>query len=100
MNAAGQLSGGAVAYNGNPLGLQLVVTNQLKSSIAVGNQDASEFAFMLNARAIEAFETAKGSLSLIDPATLGTTVSFRGYFAAQVMQANAIWALGPTVTWA
>ena len=100
MNAAGQLAGGAVAYNGNPLGLQLVVTNQLKSSIAVGNQDASEFAFMLNARALECFETAKGSLSLIDPATLGTTVSFRGYFAAQVMQANAIWALGPAITFA
>jgi HK97 family phage major capsid protein len=95
MNAAGTMSG-AVAYNGNPLGLQLVVSNQVTDQ-AIGNQDADDFMFMFNARSIEVYEQQKGAVSIDVPSTLGRTIAFRGYFAPKVIQAAGVYALGPAV---
>jgi HK97 family phage major capsid protein len=94
MNAAGTMSG-AVAYNGNPLGLQLVVSNQITDQ-AIGNADAEDFIFMFNARSIEVYEQQKGAISIDVPSTLGRTVAFRGYFAPKVIQAAGVYALGPS----
>jgi len=96
MNAAGTMSG-AVAYNGNPLGLQLVVSNQITDQ-AIGNQDADDFIFMFNARSIEVYEQQKGAISIDVPSKLGRTVAFRGYFAPKVIQAAGVYALGPAVS--
>ena len=95
MNAAGTMSG-AVAYNGNPLGLQLVVSNQVTDQ-AIGDQDADDFMFMFNARSIEVYEQQKGAVSIDVPSTLGRTIAFRGYFAPKVIQAAGVYALGPAV---
>jgi phage head maturation protease len=94
MNADGQLSG-AVSYNGNPLGLQLIVSNQVTNQ-AIGNADAEDFVFMFNARSIEVYEQQKGAISIEVPSTLGRQVSFRGYFAPKVIQPAALYCAGPT----
>jgi hypothetical protein len=98
MNANGQMSG-AVAYNGNPLGLQLVVSNQITDQ-AIGNQDADDYAFIFNARSIEVYEQQKGAISIDVPSSLGRQVSFRGYFAPKVIQLAGIRALGPAASFA
>ena len=96
MNAAGTMSG-AVAYNGNPLGLQLIVSNQVTTQ-AVGSQDAKDFAFMFNARSVEVYEQQKGAISIDVPSTLGRQVSFRGYFAPKVIQTAGLYAIGPDIS--
>jgi HK97 family phage prohead protease/HK97 family phage major capsid protein len=96
MNAAGTMSG-AVAYNGNPLGLQLIVSNQVTDQ-AVGNQDAEDFAFIFNARSIECYEQTKGLISLDNVGVLGRQVSFRGYFAPKVIQPAGLYGIGPAQT--
>jgi HK97 family phage prohead protease len=93
MNAAGTM-GGAVSYNGNPLGLQLVVSNQIQDQ-AIGSNDADEYAFIFNARSIEVYEQQKGAISVDVPSTLGRQLSFRGYFAPKVIQEAGVYALGP-----
>lgn len=98
MNSAGQLSG-VTAWNGNPLGLQLVVSNQVASQ-AIGNKTAAEYYWLMNSRAVEVYEQQKGFLELRDPATLGVTIAIRGYFAAAVIDADMIRILGPDATFA
>lgn len=98
MNSAGQLSG-VTAWNGNPLGLQLVVSNQVASQ-AIGNKTAAEYYWLMNSRAVECYEQQKGFMELRDPSTLGLTVSIRGYFAAAVIDADMIRILGPDATFA
>jgi hypothetical protein len=93
MNAAGTM-GGAVSYNGNPLGLQLVVSNQILDQ-AIGDNDAEDYAFIFNARSIEVYEQQKGAISVDVPSTLGRQLSFRGYFAPKVIQPDGVYALGP-----
>lgn len=101
MNSAGQLSG-VTSWNGNPLGLQLVVSNQVATQqvgAASGGgytaKTASEFYWLMNTRAVEVYEQQKGFLELRDPATLGVTIAIRGYFAAAVIDADMIRILGP-----
>jgi hypothetical protein len=96
INGIGTLPGGVTAWNGNPLGLQLVVSNQVKDQSVQGN-DAEDYMFLANARFLECFENQKGSVSVEVPSTLGRQLSFRGYFATAIMQENACWALGPAV---
>jgi HK97 family phage major capsid protein len=93
MNAAGTM-GGAVSYNGNPLGLQLLVSNQVLDQ-AIGGNDAEDYAFIFNARSIEVYEQQKGAISVDVPSTLGRQLSFRGYFAPKVIQPDGVYALGP-----
>lgn len=96
INGIGTLPGGVTQWNGNPLGLQLVVSNQVKDQSVQGN-DAEDYLFLANARFMEVFENQKGSVSVEVPSSLGRQLSFRGYFASAIMQENACWALGPAV---
>jgi HK97 family phage major capsid protein len=93
----GTLPAGVTGWNGNPLGLQLIVSNQVKDQ-AIGNKDANEYIWLMNSRAVECYEQQKGFLELRDPANLGLTISVRGYFAAAVMDKNQIRILGPDAT--
>ena len=104
MNSVGQLSG-VTAWNGNPLGLQLVVSNQVGSQVvgaASGGgytaKTADEYYWLLNTRGVEVYEQQKGLLRLENPDQLGVRIAFRGYFAASVMDVNMIRILGPNAT--
>lgn len=98
INGIGTLPGGATAWNGNPLGLQLVVSNQIASqAIQSSAQVAKDYLFVANARFMEVYEQQKGAISIEVPSTLGRQISFRGYFASIVMDDKAFWALGPAV---
>jgi len=97
INGIGTLPGGVTQWNGNPLGLQLVVSNQIKDQAVRGTGDAEDYLFLANARFMEVFENQKGSVSVEVPSTLGRQLSFRGYFASAIMQENACWALGPAI---
>ena len=72
MNALGAQS--AASWNGNPLGLQLVVDSNFANKTMIitrvgqGQGDAYEF-----------YESIQGLLSVDTPATLGKTMSFHGY---------------------
>ena len=71
-NAAG--SQNAISWNGNPLGLQLVVDSNFAAKTMVitrvgqGQGDAYEF-----------YESIRGLLSLQNPSTLGRNMSFHGF---------------------
>jgi len=71
-NALG--GGNATSWNGNPLGLQLVVDSNFAAKTMVitrvgqGQGDAYEF-----------YESIRGLMSVEVPATLGRTMSFHGY---------------------
>jgi HK97 family phage prohead protease len=106
MNGIGTLSG-VTAWNGNPLGLQLVVSNQVGSQVvgqASGGgytaKTASEYYWLVNTRGIEVYEQQKGLIRLENPDQLGLRIAFRGYFAAHVMDVNMIRILGPNATFA
>jgi HK97 family phage prohead protease len=96
INGIGTLPGGVTAWNGNPLGLQLVVSNQITNQSVQGN-DAEDYLFLANSRFMEVYEQQKGAISIEVPSTLGRQVSFRGYFASVVMEEKFLWALGPAV---
>jgi HK97 family phage major capsid protein len=99
LNGIGTLPNGVTAWNGNPLGLNLIVSNQIKDQ-AVGDQDADDYYWLLNTRAIEVYEQQKGFIELRDPATLGLTISVRGYFAAAVIDSDLVRAIGPAASFA
>ncbi len=73
-NALG--GGNATSWNGNPLGLQLVVDSNFAAKTMIitrvgqGSGDAFEF-----------YESIRGLMSVEVPATLGRTMSFHGYVA-------------------
>jgi uncharacterized protein len=96
VNSAGQLPQGTSGWNGNILGLTLIVSNQIGDQ-AIGTQDADDFLWVLNTRAIETYEQQKGFLELRDPANLGVSISLRGYFAAAVLDADLVRACGPAI---
>lgn len=95
----GTLPAGVSGWNGNPLGVQLIVSNQIGTQ-AIGNKTAAEYIWLMNSRAVECFELQRGFLELRDPATLGLTISVRGYFAAAVLDKDMIRILGPDATFA
>jgi HK97 family phage prohead protease len=77
-NAAGTAS--ATSWNGNPLGLVLVVDKNTPGSFmghAAGPAAGFEF-----------YEQQKGAISVDVPATLGRTIAFRGYAAAFMADAT------------
>jgi HK97 family phage prohead protease/HK97 family phage major capsid protein len=98
-NGAGLLPGGVTAWNGNPLGLTLVVSNQVGSQ-AVGNKTATEYSWLMNTRGVEVYEQYKGFLRDESVGTLGVTIAVRGYFAAKIIDVNMIRILGPDATFA
>lgn len=78
MNAPGQLS--ASNWNGNPLGLVLVVDKDTPGSFmghAAGPAAGFEF-----------YEQQKGAISVDVPSTLGRTIAYRGYAAAFMADAT------------
>ena len=97
VNSAGQLPQGTTGWNGNILGLSLVVSNQVGTQ-DVGNKKANEYIWLLNTRGVEAYESFKGFLRDESVGTLGVTIAVRGYFAASVMDVNMIRILGPDAT--
>lgn len=77
-NAAGTSS--ATSWNGNPLGLVLVVDKNAPGSFmghAAGPAAGFEF-----------YEQQKGAISVDVPATMGRTIAFRGYAAAFMADAT------------
>jgi len=77
-NAAGNSS--ATSWNGNPLGLVLVVDRNAPGSFmghAAGPAAGFEF-----------YEQQKGAISVEVPATLGRTIAFRGYAASFMADAT------------
>lgn len=99
MNSVGTLPGGVTAWNGNPLGLQLVVSNQIGEQ-NIGNKDANEYYWLINTRGIEVYEQYKGFLRDESVGTLAVTLAVRGYFACEVIDVNMIRILGPDATFA
>lgn len=95
----GTLPNGVTAWNGNPLGLNLVVSNQIKDQ-AIGNKTAKEYYWLINTRGIEVYEQYKGFLREESVGSLAVTVAVRGYFAAHVVDVNMIRVLGPDATFA
>jgi HK97 family phage prohead protease len=78
MNAPGQLS--AANWNGNPLGLVLVVDKNTPGSFmghAAGPAAGFEF-----------YEQQKGAISVDVPSTLGRTIAYRGYAASFMADAT------------
>ena len=78
MNAPGELS--ANSWNGNPLGLVLVVDRNAPGSFmghAAGPAAGFEF-----------YEQQKGAISVDVPSTLGRTIAYRGYAAAFMADAT------------
>ena len=78
MNAPGQLS--ASNWNGNPLGLVLVVDKDTPGSFmghAAGPAAGFEF-----------YEQQKGAISVDVPSTLGRTIAYRGYAASFMADAT------------
>jgi hypothetical protein len=77
-NAAGNSA--ATSWNGNPLGLVLVVDKHAPGSFmghAAGPAAGFEF-----------YEQQKGAISVEVPATMGRTIAFRGYAAAFMADAT------------
>ena len=93
----GTLPQGVTGWSGNPLGLQLVVSNQIGTQ-AVGNKDANEYYWLLNTRGVECYESYKGFIRDESVGTLGVTIAVRGYFAAHVVDVNMIRIIGPDAT--
>ena len=78
MNAPGELS--AANWNGNPLGLVLVVDKNAPGSFmghAAGPAAGFEF-----------YEQQKGAISVDVPSTLGRTIAYRGYAASFMADAT------------
>ena len=96
-NSAGLLPDGVTAANGNPLGLSLVVSNQVGTQ-EIGNKDATEYYWLLNTRGVEFYENYKGFLQVASATTLGLQVTVRGYVACEVLDVNMIRVLGPDAT--
>jgi HK97 family phage prohead protease len=97
LSGIGVIPGGVTSFNGNPLGLNLIVSNQITDQ-AIGDQDADDYYWLINTRGIECYENFKGFLRDESVGTLGVTIAIRGYFAATVVDVNMIRVLGPDAT--
>jgi hypothetical protein len=78
MNAPGELS--AANWNGNPLGLVLVVDKNAPGSF-IGHAAGPAAGF-------EFYEQQKGAISVEVPSTLGRTIAYRGYAASFMADAT------------
>lgn len=97
INAPGALNNGVTAWNGNILGLTLIVSNQVGEQ-AVGNKKANEYIWLANTRGIECYEQQKGFISLENPQNLSLQIAVRGYFAASVIDTKLVRQLGVAAT--
>ena len=76
-NAAGTQNAGS--WNGNPLGLSMVVDKNFTAKTAIVGCAAGPFA------GFEIFEQQKGAVSVEKPDILARQISFRGYFATLML---------------
>ena len=84
INGIGTLPGGASSWNGNPLGLTLVVDKNLPAGACfVGHLAGAAAGF-------EFYEQQKGAISVDVPSTLGRTIAYRGYAAAFMADATKL----------
>jgi hypothetical protein len=84
-NAAGTQS--ATSWNGNPLGLSLVVDKNMTGGTTTGTLSGVVGHAAGAAAGFEFYEQMKGAISVDVPSTLGRTIAFRGY--AAVFMADA-----------
>lgn len=76
-NTAGQFASGAAVMNGNPLGLSLVVSNDVLSGTG----------YLLYGAALEVYEdrARTGGIRVENPATASATLGLWGYIAADII---------------
>jgi len=96
-NAGGTMPAGVTGPSGNPLGLNLIVSNQVGTQ-AVGNKTATEYLWLMNSRGLECYESYKGFIRQEEAQNLSVRVTVRGYFAAEIIDVNMIRILGPDAT--
>lgn len=77
----------ANSWNGNPLGLSLVVDKNMAGSTGSGGLNGVVGHAAGSAAGFEFYEQQKGAISVDVPSTLGRTIAFRGY--AAVFMADA-----------
>jgi phage head maturation protease len=85
-NAFGTSS--ATSWNGNPLGLVLVVDKNMAGGISTGTLSGVVGHAAGPAAGFEFYEQQKGAISIDVPSTLGRTIAFRGYAAAFMADAT------------
>lgn len=78
----------ANSWNGNPLGLSLVVDKNMAGSTGSGGLNGVVGHAAGPAAGFEFYEQQKGAISVDVPATLGRTIAFRGYAAAFMADAT------------
>jgi len=81
MNAA-SASYTATSWNGNPLGMSLVVDKNFAAKTLVVGCAAGRFA------GFEIYENQRGLIAIDKPEVLGRQISFRGYFATLMIDAT------------
>lgn len=84
INGIGTLPGGATSWNGNPLGLTLVVDKNLPSGACFIGHLAGP------AAGYEFYEQQKGAISIDEPSKLARTIAFRGYAAGFMADATKL----------
>ena len=90
-NLIGQNTLGTAAvntWNGNPLGLVLVVDKNMAGGTTTGTISGVVGHAAGAAAGFEFYEQQKGAISVDVPATLGRTIAFRGYAAAFMADAT------------
>jgi hypothetical protein len=85
-NALGTSS--ANSWNGNPLGLVLVVDKNMAGGTTTGTISGVVGHAAGPAAGFEFYEQQKGAISIDVPSTLGRTIAFRGYAAAFMADAT------------
>lgn len=85
-NAAGTSS--ATSWNGNPLGLSLVVDKNMAGGTGSGNLFGVVGHAAGPAAGFEFYEQQKGAISIDEPSKLARTIAFRGYAAAFMADAT------------
>jgi HK97 family phage prohead protease len=85
-NALGTSS--ATSWNGNPLGLVLVVDKNMAGGTGSGGLNGVVGHAAGPAAGFEFYELQKGAISVDVPSTLGRTIAFRGYAAAFMADAT------------
>ena len=81
MNAANS-SYNATSWNGNPLGMTLVVDKNFSAKTLIVGCAAGRFA------GFEIYENQRGLVAIDKPEVLGRQISFRGYFATLMIDAT------------
>lgn len=79
-NALGQQN--AATWNGNPLGLTMVVDKNFAQNTCIVGTAAGTFA------GFEIYENQRGLIAIDKPEVLGRQISFRGYFATLMIDAT------------